>query len=82
MVYSVNGLPGQRAKAAKKRLAAMLAAKWDRPCSDVMNFVRVRMSLSIVRSNILLLRTERVRSTFQRRAPDTVEACMSGRGME
>ena len=82
MVYSVDGLRGQRAKAAEKRLAAMLAAKWERPYSDVMNFGRVRMSLSVVRSNTLLLRTERVKSQFQRRAPETVEACMSGRGME
>ena len=82
MVYSVDGLPGRRAKAAEKRLSAMLAAKWERPYSDVMNFVRVRMSLSVVRSNTLLLRTERVKSQFQRRAPETAEACMSGRGME
>ena len=82
MVYSVDSLPGRRAKAAEKRLSAMLVAKWERPYSDVMNFVRVRMSLSVVRSNTLLLRTERVKSQFQRRAPETVEACMSGRGME
>ena len=82
LVYSVDGLPGQRAKAAERRLAAMLAAKWERPYSDVMNFVRVRMSLSVVRSNTLLLRTERAKSRYQRRAPEGVEACMSGRGME
>ena len=47
LVYSVDGLPGQRAKAAEKRLAALLASKWDRPYSDVMNFVRVRISLAV-----------------------------------
>ena len=66
LVYLVDGLPGQRAKAAEKRLAALLASKWDRPYSDVMNFVRVRMSLAVVRSNTLLLRTERAKSKYQR----------------
>ena len=36
LVDSVYGLPGQRAKAAEKRLAAMLAAKWERPYLDVL----------------------------------------------
>ena len=82
LVYLVDGLPGQRAKAAEKRLAALLASKWDRPYSDVMNFVRVRMSLAVVRSNTLLLRTERAKSKYQCRAPEGAEACMSGRGLE
>ena len=82
LAYSVDGLPGKRAKAAEKRLAALLAAKWDRPYSDVMNFVRVRMSLAVVRSNTLLMRTERAKSKYQRRAPEGADACMLGRGVE
>ena len=58
----------------------MLASKWDQPYSDVMNFVRVWMSLVVVHLYTLLLRTERLKSTFQWRAPAGVEACMSGRG--
>ena len=51
LVYLVDGLPSQRAKAAERRLAAMLASKWDRPYLDVVNFVRVWMSLVVVPSN-------------------------------
>ena len=78
LVYSVDGLPGKRAKAAERRLAALLAAKWERQYSDVVNFVRVRMSLVVVRSNALLIQTERVRSPWKRRASGLGVECMSG----
>ena len=80
LVYLVDGLPGQRTKTAERRLATMLAAKWERPYLDVVIFFRVRMSLAVVRANTLPLRTERAKSNYQRRAPEGVEACISGRG--
>ena len=58
MVYSVDGLPGGKAKTAERRLAALLAVKWKREYAEVVTFVRVRMALSIIHSNTLLLRTE------------------------
>ena len=64
LVYLVDGLPDQQARAAERRLAAMLASKWDQPYSDTMNFVRVWMSLAVVRLGTLILRTERAKSTF------------------
>ena len=64
MAYSVDGLAGKEARAAEKRLASLLASKWDRPC-----FVKTRMSLSIVRSISMLLRGCRS-STWKSRAPD------------
>ena len=79
LVYSVDGLPGKRAKAAERRLAALLTAKWERQYSVVVNFVRVWMSLAVVRSNTLLMRTERVRSPWKLRAPGLGVECMSGR---
>ena len=30
MVYSVDDMPGKEARAAEKRLASLLASKWDR----------------------------------------------------
>ena len=81
MVYSVDGMPGNKAKTAERRLAALLAVKWKREYSDVVNFVRVRMALAIVRSNSLLLRTERDKGVWKRRAPMDSAACLSGRGM-
>ena len=77
----MDGLPGKKAKTAERRLAALLAVKWKREYSEVVNFVRVRMALAVVRSNTLLLRTERDKGVWKRRAPDDAAACLSGRGM-
>ncbi|EJK51473.1 hypothetical protein THAOC_29349, partial [Thalassiosira oceanica] len=69
MAYSVDGLAGKEARAAEKRLASLLASKWDRPYSEMACFVKTRMSLSIVRSISMLLRGSRS-SAWKRRAPD------------
>lgn len=61
MVYSVDGMPGREAKFAEKRLAALLAAKWQRPYSQMAHYVRSRMAISIVRANSLLIRGSRDR---------------------
>ena len=39
MVYSVDGMPGKKARAAEKQLVSLLATKWKRTYSDVANFV-------------------------------------------
>ena len=49
------------------------------PC--VVSFIRVRMALAIVRSNSLLLRTERDKGVCKRRAPMDSAACLPGRDM-
>ena len=59
MVYSAYGIPIVEALAAKKRLAALLSYKLKREYLEICGFVRVRMSLEIVRSNSLLLRGPR-----------------------
>jgi hypothetical protein len=59
LVYSVDGMPCKEAKAFERRVASLLAAKWDRPYSEMVGFVRTRMSVAIVRSNTLLLRGAR-----------------------
>ena len=59
MVYSADGMPGEEAIAAQKRLSALLSYKLKREYSEMCGFVRARMSLEIVRSNSLLLRGPR-----------------------
>jgi len=56
MVYSVDGMARKEARAAERRIAGLLSAKWQQQCSEMANFVCTRMSLSIVRSSTLLLR--------------------------
>ncbi len=59
LVYSVDGMPCKEAKAFERRIASLLAAKWDRTYSEMVGFVRTRISVAIVRSNTLLLRGAR-----------------------
>ena len=55
MVHSADGIPGAKALAAQKRLAAPLSYKLKQEYSEICGFVRAMMSLAIVRSNGLLL---------------------------
>jgi len=66
MVYSIDGLRGREAAFAEKKLASHLAERWKKDYSQMAYYVRVRMSLAVVRSNTLLLRGSRNR---QRRRP-------------
>ena len=66
-------MPGKEARAAEKRLAALLAAKWQRQYSEMVSYVRMRMSLSIVRSVSLCLRGDRSGS-WRRGSADGVAA--------
>ena len=59
LVYSVDGMPCKEAKAFERRIASLLASKWERPYSEMCGFVRTRISVAIVRSNTLLLRGAR-----------------------
>lgn len=65
LVYSVDGMAGREAKAAEKRLASYLAHKWHRPYSQMVHYVKVRMALSVVRSNSLLIRGTRDRGPIR-----------------
>ena len=55
MVYSVEIIPGAKALAAHKRLAALLRYKLKQEYSEMCDFVRSRVSLVIVISNSLIL---------------------------
>ena len=43
-------MAGREAKAAEQRLAAALATKWSRPYSWMVQYVRARMAILVVRS--------------------------------
>ena len=66
LVYSVDGIAGREARAAEKRLAQYLSKKWRRTYSEMVFYVKVRMALSVVRANSLLIRGSRVRQKPRR----------------
>jgi len=61
MVYTVDGMPGKEARAAEKKMASHLAAKWTRDYSEMCGYVRAQMSLNLIRANTELLRGSRDR---------------------
>ena len=70
MVYSVDRIPGEEALAAQKRLAALLSYKLKWEYSETCGFVLARMSLAIVRSNSLLLRSPHDKGVRIRQQPE------------
>ena len=66
LVYSVDGMACKEAKAFEKRVASLLASKWDRRYSEMVGFVRGRMSLAVIRANTMLLRGARSSRRFCR----------------
>ena len=55
MVYYEKGIPGADALAAQRRLSSYIRFKLEKESSENFGFVQAITSLSIVRSNILLL---------------------------
>ena len=70
MVYSTNGIPGTEAVAAQRRLTSLLSNKLKQEYLDICGLVRAQMSLSIVRSNTLLLRLARDKGSYTRKRPN------------
>ena len=59
MVYSVDGIAGQEAWNAEKRLATQLAGKRKREYSRMVYYVRVMIAIAVVQANSLLIRGSR-----------------------
>lgn len=59
LVFSASGGFGPAASTAFKRIASLLARKWDMPYSVVMGWLRVRTSFALLRSSIMCLRGSR-----------------------
>ena len=56
LLYSVDGMACKEARSFEKRIASLLADKWDRSYSELVGYVRGRMAMSILRSNNVCLR--------------------------
>ena len=76
MFYSAYGIPGEEASAAQKRLVALLSYKLKREYSEMCGFVRVKMSLAIVRSNSLLLRGPLYKGARIRQRPELMDGAV------
>jgi hypothetical protein len=74
VIYSVDGMADKHARAAEKRIAGLLAAKWTWQYSQMACFICTRMCLAIVRSPNLLLRGDRAMNWRQRALDDSVGA--------
>ena len=59
LVYSIDGLEGGEAKAARRQLATKLSAKWNRQYSQVCGLVRARIALALARATSNCLRGTR-----------------------
>ena len=56
LVFSSAGGMAREARIFYKRLASLLAEKWDQPYSTTMDWLRCTLSYSLLRSSILCLR--------------------------
>ena len=61
LCVSVDGMFGSEAEFFVKRLGDFLAAKWERPYSVVMGWVRARLSFAILRATLLCVRGSRTK---------------------
>ena len=61
LCFTADGMPGREALNAMRQLGTHLAEKWELQRSQMVFYVRVRMSLALVRANSLLLRGSRDR---------------------
>ena len=59
LVFSVSGGMGPTAKVVYKKLAAIIASKHDQPYSQIINWLRCRLSFSLLRSFMMCLRRSR-----------------------
>jgi hypothetical protein len=71
--YSVRGLHRWSSRQGSENLAeeatALLAAKWEKPYSQVCGYVNARMSIAIVRVTHLYLRGSRIPTGRMSRHP-------------
>ena len=70
MVYSTDVITGTEEVATQRRLASLLSNKLKREYSEIFGFVRARMSLTVVKTNTLLLRGARDKDAYISQIPD------------
>ena len=59
LVMSASGGLGQAAASTYKRLASLLATKWNQPYSSTLSWLRCKLSFSLLRSSIQSIRGSR-----------------------
>ena len=64
LLYLVDGMACKEVKAYKNHFALLLAKEWERPYSEVVGYVRGRMSMLIIRSNLMILCGARSKKWF------------------
>ena len=55
-------MAGRETKQAERRMASLLAGKWNRDYFEMVAYVRARMAIAVVQANTLLVRGTRQRS--------------------
>ena len=73
LVFSATGGMGREATCFYKRLASMLANKWDQPYSTTLWWLRCRLTFSLIRSAIQALRGARSSQGHAVHTPDSVD---------
>ena len=71
LVFSLTGGLGREASCVLKRLASLLAAKWQKPYSTTLNWMRTSYSFALIRSSIRCLRGARSRCGHAARVQNT-----------
>ena len=82
LVYSVDGMACKEARAYEKRVASLLATKWNRRYSEMVGFVRGWMSLAVIQSNTMLLRGARAGRAWKPEIEDGAGVEALGRAAE
>ena len=73
LVFSATGGLGIQANTFYKRLASLLAEKWDHPYSSTLCWLRCRLGFSLLRSSILSIRGARSSRGHAIRTPMPVD---------
>ena len=58
---SVDGMMGSEAQVFLKQIGDIVSVKWEKSYSEVMGWIRARMSFAIVRTSVLCLRGSRTK---------------------
>ena len=82
LVYLVDGVVCKEALAFKKRLASLLARKWNQPYSEMVGFICRCMSLAIIHSNTMLLRGAQAGRVWRPKTKDIAGVEALGRAAE
>ena len=75
LIFSVSGGMGPTAKVVYKKLASMIASKHNQSYSQTVNWLRCRLSFSLLRSSIMCIRGSRS-SAHQPAKPQLPEAAI------